>query len=250
MNILVCLSRVPDTNSAVELKSGTNEIDTSKIKYVMNPYDEYALEEALLIRTKHGGTITALSVGCDAGVNDILRSAYALAVDKAVFIKLDEVARDSQTVAKAIADFAVNQSFDLIICGRQSIDYASEAVPVYLSAKLNVPLISYVTKLELDNGKAIAEKELDNGTAKLKTSLPCIISVQKGINQPRYPKLPDIMKAKSKKIQEYNVNAKSDKVKAIACEISNKARKGKIVGSSKEEIAEIVNSLTKEEKVL
>lgn len=250
MNILVCLSRVPDTNSAVELKAGTNEIDTSKIKYVMNPYDEYALEEALLIRAKHGGTITALSVGCDAGVNDILRSAYALAVDKAVFIKLDEPARDSQTVAKAIADFAINQSFDLILCGRQSIDYASEAVPGYLSARLDVPMISYVTKLEFEDGCAVAEKELDNGTAKLKTSLPCIIAVQKGINQPRYPKLPDIMKAKSKKIQEYSVNAKSDKVKAIACETNKKARKGKIVGASKDEIAEIVNCLTNEEKVL
>ena len=249
MNILVCLSRVPDTSSKIEVGATPSEINKVNLKYVINPYDEYALEEALLIRAKYGGNIMAITAGDEQSV-DVLRSAYALSVDKAVLIKADALSNDSDTIASAVADFARTQSFDLILCGRQSIDYASEALPIFLSEYLNVPVLTNAGKIEFNGTEVIVDKELENGSIQMSTQLPCIISVQKGINQPRYPKLPDIMKAKSKAIQDFAPNAKQPKTKAVAIETQQKVRNKKVVGSSKEEIIEIVNLLKNEAKVL
>lgn len=250
MNILVCLSRVPDTSSKIEVSEDKKSINTANLKYIMNPYDEYALEEALLIRSKLGGYITALTVGGDSA-KDILRSAYALSVDKCVLIKInDSNSADTDYIAAAIADYARNQSFDLILCGRQSIDYSSEAVPIFLSEYLNVPAITVATKIEFEGNDVTANKELENGSIKMQTTLPCIISVQKGINQPRYPKLPDIMKSKSKNIQEYNVQIDEPRTNVAEIETKQKSRIGKVVGSSQEEIKGIIDLLKNDAKVL
>jgi len=248
LNILVCLSRVPDTNSKLVISDDNKSINKST-KYVMNPYDEYALEEALQIRTKYGGIITAITVGNEVS-EDILRSAYALGVEKAVIIKSENNLNSSFQVASAIALFAETQSFDLILCGNQSIDYSSESIPIFLSEILNVPALTSAMKIEINDSLVTVDKEINDGTIKMETSLPCIISVQKGINQPRYPKLPDIMKSKKKPISDFQAHIKNSKINAFELKINKKERIGKIVGDSKEEIIEIIELLKTEAKVL
>lgn len=249
MNILVCLSRVPDTNSKISISEDKKTINKNNIKYVMNPYDEYALEEALQIRTKFGGNITAISVG-DEATEDILRSAYALGVDKSVVIKSEVKINSSFQLASAIAEFARTQSFDLILCGKQSIDYASEAIPIFLSEMLNVPALTSALKIEIEDIKVTVDKELDEGTIKMETLFPCIISVQKGINQPRYPKLPDIMKSKKKTVSDFHAHLRQAKIHLHEIKINQKQRTGKIVGDSQEEVREIIELLKTEAKVL
>ena len=248
MNILVCISRVPDTTSKINIKSDSKSIETQGLKYVVNPYDEFAMDEALRIRTKLGGKITVLTVGTEAS-KDILRTALALSIDRAVLIKSD-ADLDSSAIAKNIADFANSENFDLILAGKQSIDYSSGAVPAMTAALLNYPIITIVTKLDIDGQTITVEREVESGAEVISCSLPCVITAQKGLNEPRYPKLPDIMKAKSKPIEEITCKYSDNAIEVLSIDTVQKSRVGKIFGNSSEEIAELVNLLKNEAKVI
>ncbi len=248
MNILVCISRVPDTTSKIVTDSDSKTIAIQGVKFIVNPYDEFAIEEALRIRAKQGGIITVLTVGPEVS-KDVLRTALALSIDRAVLINTDDTL-DSFAVAHAIADFAKVENFDLILTGKQSIDYSSGAVPQMLGEFLGMPAISVVTKLDFEDNKVIAEREIESGMEVIETTLPCIITTQKGLNEPRYPKLPDIMKAKSKQIEEISANHQNELVSVISIDTIQKARIGKILGSSNEEISELVNLLRNSAKVI
>jgi len=248
MNILVCISRVPDTTSKITIENDSKNISTQGLKFVVNPFDEFAIEEALRIRTAQGGSITVVTVGGEVA-KDVLRTALALSVDKAVLIKTDN-SLDSYSVARAIAEFAKSEKFDLILTGKQSIDYSSGAVPQMLGEFLNMPVVSVVTKLSIENNKVVADREIESGIEVVETSLPCLITAQKGLNEPRYPKLPDIMKAKQKKIEEIPMQESEELVSIVSINTVQKSRTGKIFGSSREEIAELVHQLQDTAKVI
>lgn len=248
MNLLVCISRVPDTASRIKVGSDGKSIDTGGLKFVVNPYDEFAIEEALQLKEKNGGEVTAVTVGTDAN-KDVLRTALAMGVDKAVLIKGDAPA-DSSYVAENIAKFAKTINPDMIFMGKQSVDYDSLQLPSILGEKLDLPSVSVVSKLSVEDGKAIADRDIEGGRETVEASLPCIISAQKGLNEPRYPKLPDIMKAKKKPIEEIEADKVDPKVTIHAMEIPSKQRAGKIVSDSDEDIKEVVKLLHEEAKVI
>lgn len=248
MNILVCVSRVPDTASRILVGKDGKTIDPQGIKYVISPYDELALEEGLRLKEKNGGTVTALTIGPDAS-KEIMRTALAMGVDKAVLIKADEIA-DSFFVANNIAAYAKEVNPDIILLGKQSVDFDSLQVPSYLGELLDLPSVSVVSNLTIDGNKVVAERDIEGGKETVETTMPCVISAQKGLNDPRYPKLPDIMKAKSKPIEEKPAVQNDAFTSVISMEIPGKKRVGKIVGSSPEEIAEIVNLLHTDAKVI
>lgn len=248
MNILVCISRVPDTASRIKVGSDGKSIDTAGLKFVVNPYDEFAIEEALQLKEKNGGEVTAITVGTDAN-KDVLRTALAMGVDKAVLVKGDDPA-DSFYVAENIAKYAKSLNPDMIFLGKQSVDYDSLQIPSILGEKLDMPSISVVSSLNVEDGKATAERDIEGGKETVEASLPCVISAQKGLNEPRYPKLPDIMKAKKKPIEEIEAEKIEPKVTVLEMEIPSKQRVGKIMTDSEEDIKELVKLLHEEAKVI
>jgi electron transfer flavoprotein beta subunit len=218
------------------------------VKFILNPYDEFGIEEGLRLREKNSGEVTALTVGDDSS-QEILRTALAMGVDNATIIKLS-VAPDSYQVAANIASYAKKYNPDLIIMGRQSIDFDSFQVPSLTAELIGIPSISIVSKLTIDGTHVIAEREIEGGKEVVETTLPCIISAQKGLNEPRYPKLPDIMKAKKKPIEEVTPEIVSARVEVTGMTLPSKQRAGIILGDTDADIAELVRALHEDVKVV
>jgi electron transfer flavoprotein beta subunit len=248
MNILVCVSRVPDTATKIIIGADGTSIDKTGVKYIVNPYDEYAIEEGLRLREKNGGTVTAVTVGPEIST-DILRQSLAMGVDKVTLIKGEE-SMDSYAIAYNLAEYAKTINPDIIFLGRQSVDYDSLQIPSMLAELLGLPSVSVVSKLTIDGNEVTAERDIEGGKEIVGTTLPCVISAQKGLNDPRYPKLPDIMKAKSKPIEIIDAKSAGNRTSIIGLEIPLKQRAGKILGDTDGDIAELVRLLHEDAKVI
>lgn len=249
MNILVCISRVPDTATKITVDGSGNKISSQGVKYILNPYDEFALEEGIRLIEKNGGEVTALTVG-DGDSTDILRTALAMGAEKAILIKGIDSSTDSFTIAKNIADKAKSLNPDVIFFGRQSIDFDSYQMASLVGELLELPTITMTSKLEINGNSIVAERDIEGGREEVNANLPAVISVQKGINEPRYPKLPQIMKAKSKPIEEITVSDVNSTAKVTSMDIPSKSRVGKILGDSENDINELVKLLHEEAKVI
>lgn len=247
MNILVCISRVPDTATKINIGSDGKTIEQQGVKFVVNPYDEFAIEEALRLKEKNGGEVTAVCVGPEVA-KDVLRTALAMKADRAVLIKAEPT--DSYFVAKNLAEYAKELNPDLILLGRQSVDYDSRQIPSALGEALGAPSVSIISKLDIDGDKVTAERDIEGGKEIVETSLPCVLSCQKGLNDPRYPKLPDIMKAKRKPIEEREAVETEAKVEILSMELPSKQRVGKIFGGEDEDVDALVKALHEEAKVI
>ncbi|MCB1158481.1 MAG: electron transfer flavoprotein subunit beta/FixA family protein [Leptospiraceae bacterium] len=198
MKVIVLVKQVPDTEA--NLKLGDKQINEAGIKWIISPYDEFAIEEGIKIREKNGGEVIAVSVGPDR-VKDALRTAYAMGVDKAVQINVPEYNTfDSMFTSDLIANFAKAENADLIISGRQAIDTNSSQVPVQVAEKLGIPHVSLAIKLEIDGDKFKATQEIEGGTQTVECPKPAVLTAQKGLNEPRYPSLKGIMASKKKPI--------------------------------------------------
>ena len=248
MNILVCISQVPDTTAKIQVSGDGKSIEKTGIKFILNPYDEFAIEEGLRLRERFGGTVTALTVGPETS-KEILRTALAMGVDKAGIVKTDDIL-DSYNVAENIADYAKSISPDLVIFGRQSIDFDSSGMAPMVAEMLDLPSISVVSSWNIENNAITAERDIEGGKEVLTCSVPCVISAQKGLNDPRYPKLPDIMKAKSKPIEEIASCHGSALVSLTSMALPSSKRVGMIVGDSEAEIASVVTALHEQAKVI
>ena len=263
MDIIVLMKQVPDTESEVEIAEDGVSLDTEDIKWVINPYDEYALEEALLIKeSRDDVTVTAISVGPDR-VSESIRVAYAMGIDNAIHINDeydDEVygAADAFTTSKIIAKALDDTPYDLILAGVRAVDNDNYQVPAHISKMLKIPMISLVTKQEIQGEDIICEQSIDGGTAVVKAALPAIITAQKGMNEPRYPAVRAIMKAKKKKadereLEELDLNidelgAQGAKTKVRAMAHPPKRNEGKVIkGSTAADKADELVRLLKEE---
>jgi electron transfer flavoprotein beta subunit len=247
MNILVCVSRVPDTATRINVGDDGKTIKNDGVKFIVNPYDEYALETGIRLKESNGATVTAVTVG-SSDSTDVLRTSLAMGVDNAILVKAENY--DSYVVAENIAAVAKDINADLIVLGRQSIDFDSLQLSSLLGAMLDRPSVSVVSNLEINGDKLVCESDIEGGKETVETSLPCVISTQKGIYDPRYPKLPDIMKAKKKPIEERDGVSSDTKVEVISMAIPQSSRIGKIVGDSDAEIESIVSALHTEAKVI
>ncbi len=248
MNILVCISQVPDTTAKIQVSGDGKSIEKTGIKFILNPYDEFAIEEGLRLRERFGGTVIALTVGSETS-KEILRTALAMGVDKAGIVKTDDIL-DSYNVAENIAGYAKSISPDLVIFGRQSIDFDSSGMAPMVAEMLDLPSISVVSSWNIENNVITAERDIEGGKEVLTCSIPCVISAQKGLNDPRYPKLPDIMKAKSKPIEEIASCHGSALVSLTSMVLPSSKRVGMIVGDSEAEIASVVTALHEQAKVI
>lgn len=204
MNIVACVKQVPDTEAQIKVKGDASGIDEGGIKWVMNPYDEFGVEEALKLKEKLGGEVTIVSVG-PARAMETIRTALAMGADKGIHI--DDAAlygADAYATAEALAAAIKGISYDMIFCGQRAIDDDSGQIGSILAELLGVPSVTMVTKLEVAGTAAKATRPIEGAQLVIETSLPCVITATKGLNEPRYASLPGIMKAKKKPVDVKN----------------------------------------------
>ncbi len=248
MKLVACINHVPDTTAKINPGQDGKTIDKTGVGFIINPYDEFAVEECLRLKEKKGGEVVAVSLGGDAN-KETLRKALAMGVDRAVLLK-DDSPRDSYAVARALADYIKTLSPDIVFFGKQSIDGDDAAVGPMVAEMLELPSVSVVVKLELGDGKAVAEREIEGGHEKVETTLPAVFTAQKGLNEPRYPSLKGIMAAKSKPIEEKAPTPAQAKVEVLAMQRPPSKAAGKIVGTDASAVPELVRLLHEEAKII
>lgn len=201
MQIFVCVKHVPDTASNIRLTSPT-AFDES-VKFVVNPYDEYAVEEAVQIKEKQGGEVVVVTVGKEAAAVT-MRSALAMGADRGILVRTDEAFLDSGVTSRALKSaIEADGAPDLILAGKQSVDSEGMQTHYRLARAFDMPVATNVVSLQLDGGRAIVEREAGGGLKEvIEMRTPCVVGAAKGLNEPRYPKFPDIMKAKKKEIKQ------------------------------------------------
>lgn len=213
VNVLVCIKQVPDTETKVKVAGDGKCIDPDGIKWIINPYDEMAIEVALRLKEKMGGTVTLLTAG-PARAEGALRTGLAMGADKAIHVKDDLAEADGFAIARVLAKAVQNAQFDIILAGKAAIDDDLSVVPVALAEALGLPNASTVVSLELDTAakKGTARRQIEGAEEVVPLPLPAVVSIQKGIVLPqaanpapihesRYPTLPGIMQAKKKEVK-------------------------------------------------
>jgi electron transfer flavoprotein beta subunit len=200
VEIVVLLKQVPATESIIGIASDGVSIKSTDIKWVINPYDEFAVEEALRIKEAHGGSVSILSVGSEKTV-EAIRTALAMGADKGILVNMpDGTVYDGLTTSKILSAVLKETPFDIIIAGQRAVDDDNFQVGPATAEFLNIPHISMVIKQDITDGKIKCHRTVDGGTAILESPLPVLFTTQRGINEPRYASLPGIMKAKKKPI--------------------------------------------------
>ncbi|MFW6140028.1 MAG: electron transfer flavoprotein subunit beta/FixA family protein [Acidobacteriota bacterium] len=260
MNTLVFVKRVPDSESKIKIDSSRKKIDMEGLNFVMNPYDEYALEEALQIRESKGGKVHVISVGPDESMA-VLKKALAMGADEALLVKDDSPETyDGLRTAKIIAEVVKNKysDYSLLLFGKQSIDTDNSQIPSMVAELLNLPQVNVVTELDIENETGTADREIEGAVEKIKFSLPAVISAQKGLNEPRYETLKGIMAAKRKQVpvvslQELGVeeSALESKLKCVNMSPPPTKEAGKKIEEEPEEAArQLVKFLHEEAKII
>jgi len=203
MNIYVLLKQTFDTEEKIVLSDG--KIDDQGVKYVINPYDEYAVEEALLQRDTHGGNVYVISVG-PSRVQDALRTALAMGADEAILINDEQIPQDEYSVSKVLATYLSKQQVDLLLGGNFSVDSGGGQVALRVASLLGLPSTSSITKLTIDQSTATVIRDAEGDSETVEVTLPAVFTAQQGLNEPRYPSLPGIMKAKKKPFTELTLS--------------------------------------------
>jgi len=248
MKILVCISCVPDTTSKINFTENDTQFDKNGVQFVINPNDEFGLTRAMWIKEKDNSSIDVINVGLQ-DTEPILRKTLAIGADKAIRINSDP--KDSFQVAKLIADFVSKNNYDLIIAGRESIDFNGNMVPGIISELLGINFITNCVGLDITNNKVTAKREIEGGTETLTFDLPAVIGGQKGLVEESDLKIPNmrgIMQARQKpldvvEVDENNINTETIK-------FYKPQEKGEIKMIDPDNLDELINLLHNEAKVI
>ena len=248
MKIAVCASHVPDTATKIKIGADGKSIDTTGVTYIINPYDEFAIEEALKTKEITGSEVVVISVG-GAANQETIRKALAMGADQGVLLK-SEGYYDSYSVAQALADEIKAQNCELVFMGKQSVDYDNCITGQLAAEILGYNCISVVTSFKLEGNKITAEREIEGGREVVETELPCIITAQKGLNEPRYASLKGIMASKKKVIEEKPTKGGNALTEIIKLTIPTGKQPGRIIGTDASAVPELVRLLREEAKVI
>ncbi|MCM3291270.1 electron transfer flavoprotein subunit beta/FixA family protein [Paenibacillus sp. MER 180] len=203
MNIIVLVKQTFDTEEKIITEGG--KIAEDGVKFVLNPYDEYAVEQAIRIRDDQGGKVIVVSAGPER-TSEALRTALAMGADEAVLLNDERIGSDEHAVAHALHAFVGTESYDLILGGNFSVDNGSGQVAVRLAKLLGIPHVSSITKLEIADARAVCSRDAEGDTEVVEVPLPALFTAQQGLNDPRYPSLQGIMKAKKKPFRELTLD--------------------------------------------
>ena len=248
MKILVCISHVPDTTSKINFTDGNSKFDTNGVQFVINPYDEFVLTRAMWFKEKQGASVTVVNVG-NATTEPTLRKALAIGADEA--IRVNTEATDGYYVAKQLAEVAKNGGFDLIMAGRESIDYNGGMVPGMLAGLMDFNFINACIGLEIDGNNATALREIDGGKETLSTSLPLVAGGQKGIVEEkdlRIPNMRGIMMARKKPLNVIEPVSFDATTQSISFE--KPEAKGAVKLIDADNVGELIDLLHNEAKVI
>jgi electron transfer flavoprotein beta subunit len=248
MNIAVCVSRVPDTSSKIKVDPDRKSIDPTGVAFTINPYDEIAVEEALRTKEKFGGEITVISIGGSENRETIMK-ALAMGADKGILLKNESV-KDSFSIAKILTGELKNKSYEIIFFGKQSVDYDNAITGQLTAELLGYNCISVIVDLKIENNKIIAGREIEGGREVVETDLPVVITVQKGLNEPRYASLKGIMAAKNKTIEEKFVLQTENLTEVVLMDKPPEKQPGRILGTDSSAVFELVKLLHEEAKVI
>jgi electron transfer flavoprotein beta subunit len=250
MKIVVCIKRVPDSETRVKIATDGKSLDEAGVKFVMNPYDEFAVEEALRRKEKAGaGEVVMVALG-PAAAQETIRTALAMGADRGVLLQTDKVPADSFETARLIAAELKSGTWDLILFGRMAIDDYNHQVGVLVAELLGLPCVTAVSHLDLDGSKGVAEREIEGGIEVVEFPLPAVLTVDKGLNEPRYPALKGIMAAKKKPLEVKAVQAGAGAIEVAALTPPPERKEGRIVGEGPGAVPELIRVLREEAKVL
>lgn len=256
MNIYVLVKRTFDTEEKIVVSGG--HIQEDGAEFIINPYDEYAIEEAIQVRDAHGGEVTVVTMG-DEEAEKQLRTALAMGADKAVLINTEDVEDlDQFSAAHILAEFLKDKDADLILAGNVAIDGGSGQVGPRVAELLGINYVTTITHLEISGEKVSIKRDVEGDTEELETKLPLLVTAQQGLNEPRYPSLPGIMKAKKKPLEEIeldDLDIDEDDVEAktetIEIYLPPKKEAGKVLqGDLQDQVKELVQLLRSEAKVI
>jgi electron transfer flavoprotein beta subunit len=266
VKIVVCVKQVPATDSKLQIAGAGADIERANLSYVVNPYDEFALEEALQTKQRLGGEVTVLSLRPHASqkAEEALRTCLAMGADKAVLLADPAFeGGDSLATATALAAALEKLSFDLILCGKQAVDDDAGAVGIQIAELLGIPHVAVVNKVELnfEARKLVAHRQIEGGLEIVEAPLPVLITCQKGLNEPRYPSLPGIMKAKQKpleiwsretlRVAQDNIGGSGAATRLVRLEPPPARPAGRVLtGDAATSIQELVRLLHEEAKVI
>jgi electron transfer flavoprotein beta subunit len=259
MKIVVCVKQVPDTETRIKIAPSGYGIAESDVNWIVSPYDEYALEEALRLREAKAGEVVLVTVGPDRAVS-ALRSGLAMGADSAVHVK-DPSLDDADPAAVATALAAAVRTVgpvDLVLTGQQGVGADNSQVPGILAERLDLPQVTMAVKIEVGEAAAVVEREVEGGREVWETSLPAVISAQKGLNEPRYASLKGIMAAKKKNVQTLDAAALgldpaalAPKTKVVAMELPPGRPAVRLIeGDPGSQAAELIRLLHEEAKVI
>ena len=248
MKILVCISSVPDTTSKINFTPDNCKFDPTGVQFIINPNDEFCLTKAILLKEKLGATITLINVGT-VETEPILRKAYAIGADD--IIRIDVTPTDALMVATEIAKVAKEGAYDLIICGKESLDYNGGMVGGYLAALLDLPFINKCIGLEIEGNSVTAAREVEGGKELLSASLPLVIAGQKGLTQEkdlRIPNMRNLMAARTKAIDVRAAEGTSKGTTIVGFEKMPATQPVKMIAA--DDLDTLINLLENEAKVI
>ncbi|MCE5271147.1 electron transfer flavoprotein subunit beta/FixA family protein [bacterium] len=249
MNIIVCIKQVPDTEARVQISEQGNSIDSGQINFILNPFDEYAVEEALRTQEKLGGEVTVVTLG-DESAENAIRTAMAMGADKGILLKADRATDDPLQVARALAAEIASGEFDIVFFGKQGVGNEHGQVGMALAELIGVPGISGVSRLEVSAGAVKGAREVEGGMELFECGLPAVISTQKGLNEPRYPSLKGRMAAKKKPLEVKPVALAAPLLTVEALAYPPQRERGRVLGEGSATVAELVRCLKEEAKVI
>ncbi|MCS7080321.1 MAG: electron transfer flavoprotein subunit beta/FixA family protein [Chloracidobacterium sp.] len=261
MKIAVCIKAVPETDTRIKIAADGRSIDRTGVKFIISPYDEFALEEAVRLKEAKGGQVIALSLGGDE-VPNLLREALARGADEAMHITDAGVAVDDPLcVGKTLAAALKTITPDIVFFGKHGVGGDHQQVHTIVAEKLGWPQVTVVTKLEVSDGRLRAEREIEGGVEVIETMLPAVIAAQKGLNEPRYPKLQSIMQAKKKPLATKtfadfgltpsDVGPEAAGLMIMALRLPPPRQAGrKITGDPDQQVSELLAAMQNEVKVI
>lgn len=251
MKVLVCLKRVPDTTTRIKIAAGGKQIDPAGVEWIISPYDEYAIAEAVKIAEANPGSeAVVVTLGPKDATKD-LRTALAIGCHRAIHLVDDAWGtRDTAQVARALAAVVKAEAPDLVLCGRQAVDDDGAAVGSYLAALLGWPALTFVIGLELADGRCTARRAIEGATEVVESELPAVVTCTKGLNQPKGPQLKAIMGAKKKPLEERAPELGDPAIAVTAMEPPPERPAGRIVGEGAAAVPELLRALREEAKVL
>ncbi len=250
MNIAVCVKRVPDSEARIKIAPGGASLDEAGVKFVLNPYDEFAVEEALRRRDAAGtGEVVIVCLGPPAA-QETIRTALAMGADRGVLLQADGMPADGLSAAAALATELRDGAYDLILFGKMAIDDYNQQVGPMVAELLDLPCVTAVAELDLAGTGGTAHREVEGGIEVVEFPLPAVLTTDKGLNEPRYPALKGIMAAKKKPLETKPVTLAPGAVEIIAMTPPPERAAGRIVGEGAAAVAELVRLLREEAKVI